>query len=112
MVPDSHVVPSCQISIDKTGLDAVSPIQEEQGSGNLARITKEPCGRDVASFSRDVYNGNMAEEEKKAEDTTTVLVREEGKKKGAFSGRLVLIYLLLLASGLFLGILFAYLFRR
>jgi len=43
-------------------------------------------------------------EEKKA--TTTVLVHEEEKKKGRFPGRMVLIYVLLLAAGIFIGIIF------
>ena len=60
-----------------------------------------------------VYNGFMlAKGEKKAntsedkQDTTTVLVHEEEKKKGKFPGRLVLIYVLLLAAGIFVGIIF------
>jgi len=53
----------------------------------------------------------MAEEEKKdTGKTTTVLVQEEEKKKG-FPMRLALIYLLILATGFFLGILFASLLR-
>lgn len=60
----------------------------------------------------DVYNGldmvgdkkEEQKEEKKA--TTTVLVHEEEKKKGKFPGRLVLIYVLLLAAGIFVGIIF------
>ena len=43
---------------------------------------------------------------------TTVLIdeRKNPKKKGVFTSRIVLIYVLVLASGLFLGILFGYLF--
>ena len=62
----------------------------------------------------------MAKDEKKAntseekpfdktqgkQATTTVLVHEEEKKKGKFPGRLVLIYALLLAAGIFVGIVF------
>ncbi len=68
----------------------------------------------VARFAWGVYNKSisMAEEKKQeAEKTTTVLVHEEEQKK-SFPIRLVLIYILLLASGLFLGILFAYFLRR
>jgi len=60
-----------------------------------------------------VYNGIMLAKVEKKENTseekqasTTVLVHEEEKKKGKFPGRMVLIYVLLLAAGIFIGIIF------
>jgi hypothetical protein len=53
----------------------------------------------------------MDEKKKELGQKATVLVAEEGKPKKKFPVRLILIYFLLLASGLFVGILFAYAFR-
>lgn len=56
---------------------------------------------------------NMAEEEnKKAEEEKTEITHLVEQKEGKrFNLRTILIFILLLVSGLFLGILFGYLFK-
>lgn len=60
-----------------------------------------------------VYNVFMAEEKKEEEGNQklTVHVGGEDKPERKIPFRVILIYTLLLASGLFIGILFAYVFR-
>ncbi len=50
----------------------------------------------------------MADEDNNDKDQE----KTEGEKKKSFSGRVILIYALLLTSGLFLGIVFAYFLRQ